>query len=72
MREVFVANDLVQLSFAEATLAGAGIAVTRQEPEELRAGETAKPLPGRLSVAEADFNEAAEILRTAFKGETIL
>lgn len=72
MREVFVANDLVQLSFAEATLAGAGIAVTRQEPEVSRAGEATGPLPGRLLVAETDFNDAAEILRTAFKGETIL
>ena len=72
MRQVFSANDFVQLSYAEAVLKAAGIAVERTEPEAtLYQRGPREPIPGRLWVDESDFDNAVVALREAFKDDVI-
>ena len=65
--DVLQTMDPVELSFGEALLKDAGIAVGRTEPEFGTMVPVVEPSPGRLIVSAIDYERALLILNEGLK-----
>jgi hypothetical protein len=65
MVELIRSNDLVHLSWAQAMLAGAGIAAVLLDDHTSAASGSINAIPRRLLVEEDDLERAREVLAQA-------